>query len=137
LFFYYGKGQYVLLLNMNPLNLSSSKKGCQHLLLTDQIYINIVITMILLRTKAFKWENEEELFMLQQKNILTLRPVEAFIIAFLLLAGISFSIIQLQLTPHVPIIMAIFGLIIYGLLKKVSISELESALMEGARSGLG
>lgn len=75
--------------------------------------------------------------MLQQKNILTLRPVEAFIIAFLLLAVLSFSIIQLQLTPHVPIILTISVLIIYGLFKKVSISELESALMEGAKSGLG
>lgn len=75
--------------------------------------------------------------MLQQKNTLTLKPVEAFIIAIVLLAGISFGIIKLQLMPHVPIILAIFALVIYGLIKKVKISELESALMEGTKSGLG
>ncbi|MBM4764307.1 Na+/H+ antiporter NhaC [Bacillus sp. B15-48] len=75
--------------------------------------------------------------MLNQKAILNIRPVEALTITIILLTAISFSIIKLQLVPHVPVMIAIFLLILYGLIKKVKVADLEAALMDGAKSGLG
>ncbi|CAM3680256.1 Na+/H+ antiporter NhaC [Mesobacillus zeae] len=68
---------------------------------------------------------------------LTIKPAEAAIVTLILLAGISFCIIKLELVPHIPVVFAIMGLMLYGLLKKVPVHSLEAGLAEGAKSGLG
>lgn len=68
---------------------------------------------------------------------ITLRPLEALLVIVILLGGISFSIVYYGVEPHTPIILSIFLLLIYGLCKKVSFKDLESGLVEGAKSGLG
>ncbi len=75
--------------------------------------------------------------MYQRNALLKLNPLEAGIVTIILLAGISFSIIKLQLVPHIPVILAIFLLLIYGMIKKVHVADLETGMMEGAKSGLG
>ncbi|WP_209974916.1 Na+/H+ antiporter NhaC [Lederbergia galactosidilytica] len=75
--------------------------------------------------------------MQQDQAAITLRPLEAFLVIVILLGGISFSIVYYGVEPHTPIIFSIFLLLIYGLCKKVPFKELESGLIEGAKSGLG
>lgn len=73
----------------------------------------------------------------QEKSVLKPKTIEALLLIIVMLGGISFSIIKLEAVPHIPIVMAIFLLLTYGLLKKVSIKELENGMIEGAKSGLG
>lgn len=73
----------------------------------------------------------------QRNALLNLNTIEAAIVTLIMMAGISFSIIKLQLVPHIPVILAIFFLLIYGMIKKVRVSDLETGMMEGAKSGLG
>ncbi|MBX9972084.1 Na+/H+ antiporter NhaC [Cytobacillus firmus] len=73
----------------------------------------------------------------QEHAALNLKPLEALIVTLIILGGISYSIIFAGAVPHIPVVFAIMGLIAYGLIKKVSISQLEKGLIEGAQSGLG
>ncbi|WP_026582256.1 Na+/H+ antiporter NhaC [Bacillus sp. J33] len=73
----------------------------------------------------------------QDHAALRIKPLEAFIVTLLILAGISYSIIFSGAVPHIPVVFAVMGLFAYGLLKKVSIKEMENGLIEGAKSGLG
>lgn len=67
----------------------------------------------------------------------SLKTSEALAVVTTLLAGISFGMIKMELVPHIPVIIAISALILYGLLKKISINELEKSMIEGASAGLG
>ncbi len=71
------------------------------------------------------------------QSALNLKPLEALIVTFIILGGISYSIIFAGAVPHIPVVFAIMGLIAYGLIRKVSITQLEKGLIEGAQSGLG
>ena len=71
-----------------------------------------------------------------QSNI-KLKPLEALFITVLLMGGISCSIIFAGVVPHIPIVLAIMCLIGFGLVKKISIKELENGLTSGAKTGLG
>lgn len=62
---------------------------------------------------------------------------EAALVMITILFMVSFSIIFLGVTPHLPMIFAIMLLMAYGIMKKVSIADLESGIMNGARTGLG
>jgi Na+:H+ antiporter, NhaC family len=73
----------------------------------------------------------------QDQSVLKLKPLEAFLISLVILGGISFSLIFAGAVPHIPIVLAIMGLYVYGLLKKVSVKEMEEALISGAKSGTG
>ncbi|KON89344.1 sodium:proton antiporter [Sporosarcina globispora] len=73
----------------------------------------------------------------QESAALNLKPLEALIVTLIILGGISYSIIFAGAVPHIPVVFAIMGLIAYGLIKKVSIAQLEKGLIEGAQSGLG
>ncbi|EAR64692.1 hypothetical protein B14911_21948, partial [Bacillus sp. NRRL B-14911] len=73
----------------------------------------------------------------QDQAVIKISTAEAVVISLLLLGVISFSIIGAGAVPHVPIIGAIIALLIYGLLKKVRMKDLEEGMAEGARSGLG
>lgn len=74
---------------------------------------------------------------MKEDQAITLKPIEAFIITFILLGGISFAIIFAGVVPHIPIVLAIMALFLYGIVKKVKIKELEAGLIDGAKSGLG
>ncbi|GLB60454.1 Na+/H+ antiporter NhaC [Cytobacillus sp. NCCP-133] len=73
----------------------------------------------------------------QDHAALRLKPLEALIVTLIILGGISYSIIFAGSVPHIPVVFAIMGLFAYGLMKKVSVKELENGLVEGAKSGLG
>lgn len=73
----------------------------------------------------------------QDQAVLKVRPIEALIVVFILFVGIGFSIIRYEAVPHAPIALAIFALMIYGLLKRVPVKDLENGLVDGAKSGLG
>jgi Na+:H+ antiporter, NhaC family len=73
----------------------------------------------------------------QDQAVIKISTAEAVIISLLLLGGISFSIIGAGAVPHVPIIGAVIALLVYGLLKKVRMKDLEEGMADGARSGLG
>ncbi|WP_066059738.1 Na+/H+ antiporter NhaC [Robertmurraya korlensis] len=66
-----------------------------------------------------------------------LKPLEAFIITLIVIGGISYSLIFAGAVPHIPIVLAIMGLFLYGIYKKVSVKELEEAIIDGAKSGAG
>ena len=75
--------------------------------------------------------------MQQETAILKIKPLEALIVMVVLLTGISYFMIFLGVVPHIPITLAVIGLIAYGLVKKVSIKNLEAGMVDGAKSGLG
>lgn len=75
--------------------------------------------------------------MRQEQAILKLTFLEAILLTLLILGGVSFLIIKYEAVPHIPIVLAIFLLFLYGMIKKVSIKDLESGMIEGAKSGLG
>ncbi|GAE46479.1 Na+/H+ antiporter NhaC family protein [Mesobacillus boroniphilus] len=75
--------------------------------------------------------------MLNQSQSITLKTSEAAAIILLLLAGIGYGMIKLELMPHIPVLIGIGSLIIYGLLKKVKMAELEQSMVDGARAGFG
>ncbi|WP_071459245.1 Na+/H+ antiporter NhaC [Bacillus massilinigeriensis] len=75
--------------------------------------------------------------MQQRQKELAINPAEAAILTLILLACISYCIIVLELVPHVPVVFAIMGLFVYGMLKKVPVRSLEAGLTEGAKTGLG
>jgi NhaC family Na+:H+ antiporter len=74
---------------------------------------------------------------MNQDSVLTLKPIEAFLISLVVIGGISYSLIFAGAVPHIPIVLAIMGLFLYGIFKKVSVTELEEAIINGAKSGAG
>ncbi|UOR13242.1 Na+/H+ antiporter NhaC [Halobacillus amylolyticus] len=49
---------------------------------------------------------------------------------------ISYFIIQLQSVPHIPILLGIMVMLAYGLLKKMSFSQLQNGMIQGAQTGM-
>jgi Na+:H+ antiporter, NhaC family len=82
-------------------------------------------------------QHEEDFHMQHDQPKLKIRPLEALIVTLILLGGISYSIIFSGVVPHVPIVLAVICLLVYGLIKRVSIKDLEEGLLNGAKSGLG
>ncbi|AYA77923.1 Na+/H+ antiporter NhaC [Bacillus sp. Y1] len=74
---------------------------------------------------------------MNQDSVVNLKPIEAFIISLIVIGGISYSLIFAGAVPHIPIVLAIMGLFLYGIYKKVSVNELEEAIINGAKSGAG
>ncbi|KEF37052.1 transporter, NhaC family [Schinkia azotoformans MEV2011] len=75
--------------------------------------------------------------MQQDISVLRMKSFEALIIIIILLVFISYSMISLGVVPHIPITLSIIGLIAYGLVKKVSIKDLEKGMTNGVQSGIG
>ncbi|WP_099157362.1 Na+/H+ antiporter NhaC [Virgibacillus ndiopensis] len=60
------------------------------------------------------------------------------ILLFIFIIGlISYFIIELETVPHVPILLGIFALLAYGLLKHITFKDLEEGMIAGAKSGMG
>lgn len=74
--------------------------------------------------------------MIQIKAVLSPSFIEAAVIAAIIIATISSSIILFKAPPHVPIIVSILLLIGYGLIKKISYRELEQGFVKGAGAGM-
>ncbi|WP_053220488.1 Na+/H+ antiporter NhaC [Virgibacillus senegalensis] len=62
---------------------------------------------------------------------------EAAILLVFVLAIIGFFIIKLETVPHIPLILAVLTVTSYGLLKRISFSDLQSGLAQGAQTGIG
>jgi Na+:H+ antiporter, NhaC family len=66
-----------------------------------------------------------------------LSALEAGVLIILILGIISSGIIFLGVVPHLPIILSIILLMVYGKWKGLSFGELEGGLIKGASTGLG
>lgn len=75
------------------------------------------------------------MFSIQQK----IKPslFEALILTSIIIGLIFSCIYFFEMTPHIPIFFSILLLLVYGLIKKVAFSDLEGAMIEGAKSSLG
>lgn len=73
----------------------------------------------------------------ESQAAIKLKSLEALVLTIILLTGLSFTIIKFNVVPHVPVVLAIFILFLYGLLKKVPMKELEKGMIDGAKTGLG
>lgn len=62
---------------------------------------------------------------------------EALIILICIFTIIGVGIIYYKMNPHVPILIGIISLLLYGRIKGLSFSIMERSLIEGALSGLG
>src|SRR5699024_9298834 len=59
------------------------------------------------------------------------------ILSIILIGIISYFIIHVGTVPHIPILLGIFLLIFYGLVKKISFHDLQAGMIEGAKAGMG
>lgn len=74
--------------------------------------------------------------MLRTKSVITPSFMEAFLLVLVIVATISVSLIKFGTVPHIPILLSVLLLIIYGLVKKVKYKEVENGLVEGAGAGM-
>jgi len=72
-----------------------------------------------------------------EKNTLSIRPIEAVFVTILLMGALGYLIIGLEVVPHIAIMTGIALLLVYGALKKVSFRDLEQAMTDGVKPGLG
>ncbi|MCA9724298.1 MAG: Na+/H+ antiporter NhaC, partial [Kurthia sp.] len=63
--------------------------------------------------------------------------LEALLLILGIIAIMSVSIIKFGALPHIPILISILLLLIYGAFKRISFKDLELGMMDGARAGLG
>lgn len=62
---------------------------------------------------------------------------EAILYFIVIIGLISYFIIGFETAPHIPILIGIFALVAYGLIKHISFKELQDAMISGANSGMG
>lgn len=72
---------------------------------------------------------------IQPKNKPSL--LEALLFFIVIIGLISYLIIGLEAVPHIPILLGIFLLTAYGLLKRISFSNLQNAMIDSASYGMG
>jgi len=72
----------------------------------------------------------------QLKKVYTPSLLEALILTILIVGLISISIIKFSAAPQIPILLSIFILITFGLIKKISFKDLETGMVKGAQTGL-
>lgn len=65
-------------------------------------------------------------------------PLWESVLFFIIIIGlISYFIVSFETNPHVPILLGIFLLVLYGLIKQIPFKDLEAAMVAGAKSGMG
>lgn len=74
---------------------------------------------------------------MNQQQYIKPHVIEAFILTFIIIAIISSSIIKFESVPHIPILLSITLLIIYGVLKKVPYKTLEQSMVKSVASSIG
>ncbi|MDQ0214858.1 NhaC family Na+:H+ antiporter [Oikeobacillus pervagus] len=62
---------------------------------------------------------------------------EAILLTIAIVGIISYCIIFLETVPHIPLLLAIFLLMLYGFIRKVPFHEMEMGVFNGAKSGMG
>lgn len=62
--------------------------------------------------------------------------LEAILVTFVIVFIMNISILKFDSAPHIPLIISILFLMIYGLIKRVSYKELEQGITEGALVGI-
>src|SRR5699024_8103843 len=62
--------------------------------------------------------------------------LEAILVTFVIVIIMNISILKFDSAPHIPLIISILFLMIYGLIKRVSYKELEQGITEGALVGI-
>lgn len=62
--------------------------------------------------------------------------IESILIFVITVGLISYFIIGLETVPHIPILLSIFLLLAYGLFNRISFSDLQTGMVEGAKSGM-
>ncbi len=72
-----------------------------------------------------------------EKNTLSIRPIEAVFMTILLMGALGYLIIGVEVVPHIAIMTGIALLLVYGALKKVTFRDLEQAMIDGVKPGLG
>lgn len=61
---------------------------------------------------------------------------EAILLTFAIILIMGFSIIKLDTVPHIPLLIALLFLVLYGLLKGIPYKALEGGITEGAKTGM-
>ncbi|RHW37382.1 Na+/H+ antiporter NhaC [Neobacillus notoginsengisoli] len=74
--------------------------------------------------------------MLQEQQGLAIKPAEAAIVTIILMGLVGYMIIGLEVVPQIAILSGIALLLAYGTVKKVSFKELETAMADGAKTGI-
>ncbi|WP_210366260.1 Na+/H+ antiporter NhaC [Bacillus sp. REN3] len=75
--------------------------------------------------------------MFNHEPVISIKSSEALVVVLLLISGISYGMIKLELVPHIPVVLGVTALLVYGLIKRVEMSELEKGMIDGAKAGLG
>src|SRR5699024_1251952 len=75
--------------------------------------------------------------MFRIKNEQTPSLPEAVIVTLIMVFVIGVSIIYFEAPPHIPLMISLLLLIIYGIIKKVPYVKLQEGFAEGATSGMG
>ncbi|MEK4699260.1 Na+/H+ antiporter NhaC [Solibacillus sp. FSL R7-0668] len=63
--------------------------------------------------------------------------IEALLLMLSIIAMISYSIIKLESVPHVPILISITLLIVYGIVKKVPFKTMEKSMIQSVATSIG
>lgn len=75
--------------------------------------------------------------MFRIRSTITPSYIEAVALTVTIISIMAVCIIAFDAVPHMPILMSIFLLISYGLVKNVPFKKLEEGLIEGSKAGLG
>lgn len=62
--------------------------------------------------------------------------LQAILIFLFIIGLISYFMIGLETAPHIPILIGVFFLISYGLINQISYSDLQTGMVEGAKTGM-
>lgn len=62
---------------------------------------------------------------------------ESSLLLLVTIAIISYFIIEVQTTPHIPILIGILVMITYGFFKKMNFKDLQFGMIQGAQTGMG
>lgn len=74
------------------------------------------------------------MFRIQPVQKISLR--EALLLTIIVLGTMSIAIIFMEAPPHIPLLLSLLVLIIYGLAKGIAYRELETGITEGAKVGI-
>lgn len=95
---------------------------------------HVILTSLLRRVEARNYF--KGLYLMFVKQQLKPHLLEALGLMLVIIAIISYSIIKLESVPHIPILISIFVLIIYGVIKKVHYQALEKSMVSSVSSSI-
>ena len=82
----------------------------------------------------YKLKRKLSMFRIKAVQIPSLTEAIGVAVGIIFIMG--FSIISYEAPPHIPLLISLFFLIIYGLIKGISYKQLENGITEGARAGI-